>query len=86
MFVPLVLLARALPLIPLAMRRKEGGGVNKDRKFFVAVLLVGGTTLFARALTQGVESALVATAIEWSRRRSKFFRLWQEIGSERSSA
>lgn len=45
----------------------------KIESFFVAVLLLGGTTLFARALTQGVESALVATAIEWSMRRTKFF-------------
>jgi hypothetical protein len=45
----------------------------KIGSFFIAVLLLGGTTLFARALTQGVESALVATAIEWSMRRIKFF-------------
>ena len=36
---------------------------------FVAVLLMGGTTLLGRILSQGFESALVATAIEWSARR-----------------
>jgi hypothetical protein len=41
----------------------------KIESFLVAVLLLGGTNLFARVLTQGVESALVATAIEWSARR-----------------
>jgi hypothetical protein len=41
----------------------------KIESFFIAVLLLGGTTLFARVLAQGVESALVATAIEWSARR-----------------
>ena len=38
----------------------------KFESFFVAVLLLGGTELFVRVLSQGVESALVATAIEWS--------------------
>ena len=38
----------------------------KIESIFVAVLLAGGTNLFARVLTQGVELALVATAIEWS--------------------
>jgi hypothetical protein len=41
----------------------------KIESFFVALLFLGGTNLFARALTQGVESALVATAIEWSAKR-----------------
>jgi hypothetical protein len=41
----------------------------KIENFFVAVLLLGGTNLFARVLTQGLELALVATAIEWSARR-----------------
>jgi len=35
----------------------------------VAVLLAGGTNLAARALTQGLELALIATAIEWSTSR-----------------
>ena len=35
----------------------------------LAVLLAGGTNLFARVLTQGVELALVATVIEWSASR-----------------
>ena len=41
----------------------------KIESFYVALLLLGGTNLFARLLTQGVEPALVATAIEWSARR-----------------
>jgi hypothetical protein len=43
----------------------------KFESFFVAVLLLGGTNLFVRVLSQGVESALVATAIEWSVRQIK---------------
>ena len=43
----------------------------KFEVFFVAILLLGGTNLFVRILSQGVESALVATAIEWSVRRLK---------------
>jgi len=41
----------------------------KIESFYVALLFLGGTNLFARLLTQGVESALVATAIEWSTSR-----------------
>ena len=41
----------------------------KIESMFVAVLLAGGTTLFGRILSQGVESALVATALEWTARR-----------------
>jgi hypothetical protein len=43
----------------------------KFESVFVAVLLLGGTELFARVLSQGVESAFVATAIEWFVRRLK---------------
>ena len=41
----------------------------KIESMFVAVLLMGGTTLLGRILSQGVESALVATVIEWTARR-----------------
>jgi len=41
----------------------------KIESFYVALLFLGGSNLFARLLTQGVESALVATAIEWSAKR-----------------
>ena len=41
----------------------------KIESILTGVLLAGGTNLFARVLSQGVESALVATAIEWSARR-----------------
>lgn len=33
---------------------------------FLATLLLTGTTLWARVATQGVEQALLSTAIEWS--------------------
>jgi hypothetical protein len=38
----------------------------KIESFFMAALLLGGTNLFARVLTQGIELALAATAIDWS--------------------
>ena len=41
----------------------------KIESMLVAVLLAGGTTLLGRILSQGIESALVATAIDWSARR-----------------
>ena len=41
----------------------------KFESILVAVLLAGGTNLFARVLTQGLELALIATAIEWSTSR-----------------
>ena len=41
----------------------------KIESILLTLLLAGGTNLFARVLTQGVEFALVATAIEWSASR-----------------
>ena len=41
----------------------------KIDNILIAILLAGGTNLFARALTQGLESALIATAVEWSANR-----------------
>ena len=41
----------------------------KIESFFVAVSLLVETNLFARVLTQGLELALIATAIEWSTSR-----------------
>jgi hypothetical protein len=41
----------------------------KIESIVVAVLLAGGSNLFARVLTQGVESALAGTVIEWSATR-----------------
>jgi len=43
----------------------------KIESFIVAALLLGGTDLFVRVLTQGIEPALVTTAIEWSTRQIK---------------
>jgi len=50
----------------------ETGKAVQAMKFenvLIAVLLAGGTNLVARVLTQGVELALAATAIEWSASR-----------------
>jgi hypothetical protein len=44
-------------------------GLMKIDSILLAVLLAGGTNLFARVLTQGLELALVAAAIEWSTSR-----------------
>jgi hypothetical protein len=44
-------------------------GLMKIDSILLAVLLAGGSNLFARVLTQGLELALVATAIEWSTSR-----------------
>ena len=41
----------------------------KIESFFMTVLLLGGTSLFFRMMTQGFESALIATAMEWSVRK-----------------
>jgi hypothetical protein len=41
----------------------------KIESFIVGVLILGGTDLFVRIPTQGIEPALVATAIDWSDRR-----------------
>jgi hypothetical protein len=38
---------------------------------FLAVLLLTGTTLWTRIAIQGVEQALVSTAIEWSTNRMR---------------
>ena len=41
----------------------------KIENFFMTVLFLGGTSLFFRMMTQGLESALIATAMEWSARK-----------------
>ena len=41
----------------------------KFESIFMAMLIMGGTNLFVRVLTQGIEPALAATALEWSVRR-----------------
>ena len=41
----------------------------KFESIVVALLLIGGSNLFARVLTQGFEPALAGTAIEWSATR-----------------
>jgi hypothetical protein len=38
----------------------------KIDSFYMTVLLLGGSSLFFRMLTQGFESALIATALEWA--------------------
>jgi hypothetical protein len=43
----------------------------KIESLLMALLILGGTNLFVRVLTQGFEPALAATAIEWSIRRIK---------------
>jgi hypothetical protein len=55
----------------LSASAKEGKAVEpmKIESILVTVLLAGGTNLVARVLTQGVELALVATAVEWSASR-----------------
>jgi hypothetical protein len=41
----------------------------KLESIIVALLLAGGSNLFARVLTEGVEPALVGTVIDWSATR-----------------
>ena len=57
--------------ITILSNTQEGKAVEpmKIESFFVAVSLLVETNLFARVLTQGLELALVATAIEWSTSR-----------------
>lgn len=48
---------------------RKAVGPMKFESIFIAILLMGGTNLFVRVLTQGIEPALAATALEWSVRR-----------------
>jgi hypothetical protein len=40
--------------------------MNPMKTLFLAALLLTGTALWARIAAQGVEQALLSTAIEWS--------------------
>jgi hypothetical protein len=54
------------------VRINQTGKAVKPMKFesiVVALLLAGGSNLFARVLTQGVEPALAGTVIDWSATR-----------------
>jgi hypothetical protein len=56
-------LARSLPL--LSAETEKGCDLMKIDISFLAVFLLIGTDLLARAAVQGVEQALVSTAIEY---------------------
>ncbi len=43
----------------------------KIENLIIAGFLLGGTTLLARALSQGVEQALLASVIEWTVGRTR---------------
>ena len=57
--------------LPMSVVREQRKAIElmKIESFLIAALLLGGTNLFFRVLTQGVEPALAATALEWSARR-----------------
>jgi hypothetical protein len=65
---PLAVAGTQLAIVSLSETRKAAA-VMKFESILVAVLLAGGTNLFARVLAQGLELALIATAIEWSTSR-----------------
>ncbi|MGH7771802.1 MAG: hypothetical protein ACREQA_06150, partial [Candidatus Binatia bacterium] len=50
------------------LQKKEEKGMNlmKIDASFLAALLLTGTTLMAQVAVQGVEQALLSTAVEWS--------------------
>jgi hypothetical protein len=43
----------------------------KIESLLTAFLLLGGATVLARMMTQGIEAALIVTAVEWSARRAR---------------
>jgi len=43
----------------------------KIESLLSAFLLLGGSTVLARMTTQGIEAALIVTAVEWSTRRMR---------------
>ena len=57
-----------LAIVSFSETRKAVEPMKFD-SILVAVLVAGGTNLFARVLAQGLELALIATAIEWSTNR-----------------
>jgi hypothetical protein len=56
--------ARLLPLLPA--ETEKGSDLMKIDISFLAAFLLIGTDLLARAAAQGVEQALVSTAIEYA--------------------
>jgi len=65
---PLAVAGTQLAIVSLSETRKAVETM-KFESILVAVLLASGTNLFARVLAQGLELALLATAIEWSTSR-----------------
>lgn len=65
-----VITVLALRLLISVLTANEANPVKIDTPFLAALLLMG-TTLSARIAAQGVEQALLSTAIEWSMNRIK---------------
>ena len=53
---------------------RKAGEVTKLESLLSTLWVLGGTGLAVRLMTQSVELALAATAVEWSARRIRAFR------------
>ena len=71
LFLDTLVLACALPF---SVSYEKADEVMKLESLLSTLWVLGGTSLATRLMTQSVELALAATAVEWSARRIKVLR------------